>query len=413
MTLPNAFNLTHMFLAPTAAPQPPTLIQDWAGGVMTAWDPISYANTVQVGPAIYHNLPVVSPQGLTEGTVLVALAPGGYIIMGNLGSAKGVTLIDPIRYRSLRSDISASSTTLVNAGLLNFLLNVNTQYAVDGCIFYNANSTANIKFAWDGPPNMASKWSNWGTQDTSLTHLLFDAMTSYGDGSTQETYGWGHSAVAHPKGWFATSDTGGILQLRFGQNTSNATPSILQTGSWLRISELGPASGTQTYVNIYQCTGSRSYDQNGNFIGSPDGDNNMYTWALSGRSFGNEAHMWTFNGAGIRSDLAGATVLSAQMFLYCFAASDLPADYQWRWSTTASVATTMPSNGFGGLDVKRLWQVNSWGGFDITSQMSNILTSNANSVLGGSYSYFDSSTAMRGYGYSINYRPYLQIVFAR
>lgn len=413
VTVPDAFSLTRLFIAPNSVLPSPTLAQDWVGGVMTAWDAVSFANTVAVGPVIYQNLPVCSPNGLTTGTVLLAKAPGGYIVIGMLGNAAGITLIDPIRYRVLRADLSVtSSTALVNAGNLNFLLNENTQYAIDGCMFYNSNNTANIKYAWNGPPNMACKWSAWGTQDTSLTHLLFDTVTAYGDANTQEVFGWSHSAVSHPKAWFATSDTGGILQLRFAQNTSNATPAILQQGSWMRISELGPASGSQTYIKVYPATGSRSYDGSGNPIGSPDQDNLMFTWSLGSRSFGSEAHMWTFDATTMRSDLAGATILSAQMFLYCVAASSTPADLTWKWSTTSTIQATWPTNGFGGSDVQNLWVPGNWNGFDISSQMANVINNNANSVLGGSYSFTDSSAEFRGYGFSTSYRPYIQLTYA-
>lgn len=415
MTSPSAdaFTLSRQFIAPTNVPVLPSSTQDWTSAVMLTWDPVSYANTVLLGGAVLlTNLPVCSPNGLTAGTVLLAKVPGSYIIMGNLGSAKTIGFIDPIRYASVRTDVPSPNTTMINAGTLSFLVNEGTQYAIDGCIFYNANTASDIKFAWTGPPNMACKWSAWGTQDTSLsTHLLFDTVSAYGDASAQELYGWGNSAVAHPKAWFSTGDTGGLLQYRFAQNTSNATPAILQAGSWMRIAELGPASGAQTYVKIYPATGSRSYDGNGNFIGSPDGDNNLYSWYLQGRNFGNESNMWTFNAAQLRSDVAGATILSAQMFYYCFASSSVPADWAWKWSTTSTIQATFPNNGFGGLDVKNLWVVPSWNGFDITAQISHVLNSNANSVLGGSYNFADSSTGMRGYG-TTGYAPYLQITYS-
>jgi hypothetical protein len=180
----------------------------------------------------------------------------------------------------------------------------------------------------------------------------------------------------------------------------------------MRIAELGPASGEQTFVKVYPATGSRSYNGSGSPISTPDGDNNLYTWSLSGRSNGNEAHMWTFDATTMRADLAGATVLSAQMFLYCFAGSSIPADLTYRWSTTATIAGTFPNNGFGGDDIKNLWQVNSWNGFDISSQMANIINSNANSVLGGSYNFSDSASGFRGYGFSASYRPYIQVTYA-
>lgn len=414
MTTADAFSTTRLFVAPSALPQTlPSLTQPWAGGVMSFWDPVSFANTVRVGPVTYQNLPVVSPNGLTEGTVLLALAPGGYIVIGMLASAATVTVLDPIRYRVLRADISVtSSTAMVNAGPLAFELNTNTQYALDGCLFYNASTSGDINIAFDGPPNMAVKWSAWGTQNTSFTHLYFDTVAAYGDANPQQIYGWGFSAPMHPRGWFATSDTPGILQLRFAQATSNATPTILQQGSWLRIAELGAASGAQTYIKIYPATGSQTYNSAGGAqVANPAGVNGMYIGDLSSTGYGNSCHMWTFNGAQIRSDLTGATVLSAQMFLYCYRSDSHQADYPWQWSTTSTIQTTMPTNGFGGADTQNLWTPPAWAAFDITSQMSAILTQNANSVLGGPAGFYDAYSEFYGYG-TPTYAPYLQITYA-
>ncbi|MGH3546677.1 MAG: hypothetical protein ACRDQU_00825 [Pseudonocardiaceae bacterium] len=411
MTAPDAFSLTRLFVAPNSVPAPATLTQDWVGGIMLTWDPVSFANTVRVGPVVYTNLPVCSPNGLTLGTVLLAKAPGGYIVVGMLGSATSTTLLDPIRYRALRADLSNATTTFTDAGVLNFLLNINTQYAVDGCLFYNTLVGTNVKFSWNGPPNMAAKWSAWGTQDTSFTHLLFDTVLGYGDANPQEIYSWGHSAIAHPRGWFATSDTPGLLQLRFAQNTANATAALLQQGSWLRITELGPASGAQTFIKLYTATGSRSYDKNGAYIGAPDGDNNMYMGQFNSRSFGGERHMWTFPAATMRTDLAGATVLSARMYLYCFKCDSAQGDYNWFFNTAATIQTTFPTSGFGGTDVQNLWSVGAWASFDITAQMDGILTRNANSVLGGPAGFNDASTAFRGFGTG-GYQPYIEITYA-
>lgn len=413
MTVPDAFSLTRLFITPSSVPPDPTLAQDWVGGLMTQWDAVSFANTVLVGPVTYRNLPVVSPNGLTEGTVLLAKAPGGYIVMGMLGSSRGVTLIDPIRYSRMRSDLSVPSTTLINAGTLNFLLNEDTEYGIDGSLFYNAATASDIKFAWNGPPNMLARWSMYGvtTSATTSGSITSAIVQAYGDGSTQSVGGAGAAAACRPDGWFATSDTPGLLQLRVGLD-SGSTAATLQQGSWLRISELGPSSGATTFVKQYPATGSRSYNSSGAFIGSPDGDNNIYSWSLSGRSFGNESNMWTFDSATMRTDLAGATILSAQMFYYCFAASSSPADWTFLWSPTATIATTFPNNGFAGLDVKNLWVVNTWNGFDISSEISNVLTGGANSVLGGSYHFSDSATGMHGFGFSASYRPYIQVTYA-
>jgi hypothetical protein len=412
MTAADAFGLTRLFITPSSVPPDPTLAQDWVGGVMTQWDAVSFANTVTVGPVTYRNLPVVSPNGLTEGTVLLAKAPGGYIVVGMLGNSANITLIDPIRYRSLRTDVPFSSTTLIDAGPLNFLLNENTQYAVDGGLFYTAAAQGNIKFAWNGPPNMACKWTMYGTVDSSI-HTFIDvtSFTSYGDSTTQTLWLYANEQMCAPRAWFSTTDTGGLLQLRVAEG-SDAKAGTLQAGSWMRISELGAGSGTTTYIKIYPATGSRSYDHTGAYIGATDGDNNMYMGTFSGRSFGNEMHMWTFDAATMRSDLAGATILSAQMFLYCFQCGSTQGDYNWYWSTTSSLVTPAPTNSFGGTDVQNLWSVNSWNNFDITSQIHYVISSNANSVLGGPAAFNDAATAFRGYGFSASYRPYIQLTYA-
>jgi hypothetical protein len=412
MTVPDAFSLTRLFITPSSVPPDPTLAQDWVGGVMTQWDAVSFANTVLVGPVTYRNLPVVSPNGLTEGTVLLAKGPAGYIVMGMLGTASAVTLIDPIRYRALPGDISLPNTTFADAGLLNFLVNENTQYAIDGALSYISTTSNDIKFAWTGPANMAVKWSMHGLSNATLNEILTDVVVGYGDTSPQTIQGLGTTpTMCRPAGWFATTDTPGLLQLRVALD-SGTTAGSLQQGSWLRISELGSFGGANTFIKVYTATGSRSYDHSGNPIGGTDQDNNMYTWSLSGRSFGNEEHMWTFPGATMRTDLAGATILSAEMFLNAFAASSSPADLTYQWSTTSTIAATWPTNGFGGQDIKNLWSIPGWAGFDISSQMVNILTNNANSVLGGSYNFSDSATGFRGFGFGASTRPYIQVTYS-
>jgi hypothetical protein len=408
----DAFTLSRQFIAPTNIAQLPSATQDWTAAVLATWDPVSYANTVVLGGQVtLVNLPVISPQSLAEGIVILAKVPSGYVIMGNMGSVRSPGFLDPIRYRYLPGDITLPNTTLIDAGILNFLLNTNTAYAIDGALFYTSTSSNDIKFAWDGPANMVTRWSMWGEFNTSTNGILIDTLASYGDGTTQVAKGQTVPPSAKPQAFFATTDTPGLLQLRVALN-SGTTAGSLRQGSWLRISELGAFGGPNTIIKLYPATGSRSYDHNGAYIGAGDGDNFLYTWSLSGRSFGNEAHMWTFNAAQLRTDVAGATILSAQIFMYCVTGSSLPADLSWRWSVDSTIDTTFPNNGFGGGDVKNLWQANSWASFDISAQISNVISSNANSVLGGSYNFTDSASKFNGFGGSANLRPYLQVMYS-
>jgi hypothetical protein len=415
MTVPDAFSLTKLFISPPPRPLDPTLVQNLAGGTMTAWDPIALTNTVVVGQVTYQNLPSVSPIGLTTGLVLLQKSAAGYIIMGMLANAGDINLA-PIRYRELPDDVTSVSTTLQDAGVLNFLVAGNTKYGIDGVMFYNSTSASHIAWAWSGPANMLAKWNAGGDVSTGTDdYPLFDTILDYGDANTQVSFGFGHSAVAKPTARFATTDTAGLLQLRFGCSAGTG-PCVLQAGSWLRISDLGSASGATIYIKQYSCTASRSYNSDGNPIGSPDQDNNVYFGDFPDRSFGNERSMLIFPGATIRSDLAGATVLTARLWLYCIKAEEALGSFQGQAEPNTSVPSTYsPSTvGFGVNDV---WTVNSWNSVDAfylggTSSYLNKILDGYNAIGLTPTSLGRAATGFRGYGFSVALRPYLEVTYS-
>lgn len=57
------------------------------GGVCTAWDGTTYANTVTVGESTWTNLPVVNPAAMSTGLVLLAFSAAGPIVLGRLFQA--------------------------------------------------------------------------------------------------------------------------------------------------------------------------------------------------------------------------------------------------------------------------------------------------------------------------------------
>lgn len=264
MTSPDAFTLTRLFIKPGTQAAPTGLTQPWIGGILTAWDATSGANTVMVGPTQYTNLLAVNPAALSAGPVLLAKGSAGYIIMGN--------------------SIKAPSGTV-------------------------------------------------------------------------------------------------------------------------------PGTGPTSYNIQYPCTGSRSYDSSDNFIGSPDGDNNIYQGSLSGRGFGNEHSMWCFDGALIRSNLAGAVVTSAKIWMYCFACNSDTGGCDYGWLTNTTVAATWPGAGVGGHSTSNNWPVPGWGSIDILgTEHTRILNDNMNSLsIKGPI--FSDPTGFRGYGFSVSLRPYLQFAF--
>jgi hypothetical protein len=411
----DAFSLTRLFIAPGDVVSPPTLTQPWTGGVMLTWDPITMANTVQVGPIIYQNLPSVSPVGLTEGQVLLAKGPAGFIIVGMLGGA-GSALLAPIRYRALPADVSLPSTTLIDAGVLNFQVNTDTQYGIDGVLFVNSTTSNDAKFAWSGPANMAVKWSMFGLNNSTTHSIISDTVTDYGDANTQTVQGLGGSSTCQPSGWFATTDTPGILQLRVALD-SGTTAGVLQKGSWLRITDLGSNTGTVTTVVQFAAIASRSYDSSGNPIGGTDQDNNVYFGEFPDRSFGNERSMIVFDGAAIRTALAGATVLSARLFLYCFKAEETKGSFQGQTEPDSTVpATYSPSTG-AGFGVNDVWTVPSWNSVEclVTGGASSYITrilAGDNAIGLTPTSFGLAATGFRGYGFGAAFRPYLEIAYA-
>lgn len=414
MTLPDSYSLSRLFISPYNNPVTPTLTQDVAGATLTYWDPVTHANTVTVGPVVYQNLPVVSPIGLTLGPVLLMKTPGGYAIMGMLSTASA-TVYDPIRIRALNSDVSLPSTTLINAGTLNWPVTPGTQYALDGTLFCNSTTSNDYVFAWNGPANMAVKWGMFGLSNATTNGILTDTMLAYGDANPQTIQGLGAMATLRPGGWFKTTDTPGILQLRAAL-ASGTTAGLIGQGSWLRLSEITGSATANTYLKQYPTTASRSYDGNGNYIGAGDGDNNVYFGSFSDRSYGNERAVLIFPGATIRSDLAGATVLSARLYLYCFKAKETNGSFQGIAEAFTSVPTTYnPSNvGFG---VNDLWVVPSWNSVDAlylggASSYLNMILAGDNAIGLTPTTFGLAATGFHGYGFSAAYRPYLEIVYS-
>ncbi|MGH3847779.1 MAG: hypothetical protein ACRDS0_41140, partial [Pseudonocardiaceae bacterium] len=185
-------------------------------------------------------------------------------------------------------------------------------------------------------------------------------------------------------------------------------------GGYTIMGGMGAAHATvTTTVKSYPATGSRAYNASSAFIGSPDGDNNLYLGAISGTT-GVQA-LWTFDGATLRTDVAGATITVARMYLYCTRSDSPKGDLNWFFSTLSTIPTTFPATSIPhtGADQQNLWTPPGWGSFDILSQMNHILLDNANSVLVGPAQSNDAYTAFSGYGASAALRPYIQVTYQK
>jgi hypothetical protein len=379
---------------------------------MTAWDPVTGNNTVVIGSTTYTNLPSLSPNGLTVGPVMVQRSAAGWVVMGMVAKAGQAGDVDPLRWRMLPGDLSTGSTTLSDATGLAFVLNSYRRYALDGVLFMESPGAADLKLAWNGPVNMVTtRWGMYGTASaTSGTsgNLQSEVHESIGDGDFQVMSGAGAPSQCRPAGTFETGDTPGLLQLRWAQNAASGT-SFLRAGSRLSCADMGLAGTSTSMIKQYVCTASRSYDTVGDPIGGSDGDNNCYQGIFGSRGFGNEKSLMIFPGSTIRSDLSGASLLAARLYLYCFISGDSTGSCAARSEPNTSVPATYNSDS-SQATLNHAWPVPGWQSLNALTLVGNILGGdNAIGLTERVISGYE--TGFRGYGFGASTRPYLEITY--
>lgn len=168
----------------------------------------------------------------------MAFLAGQKVRASDLATETSSTLIG---YAS--ADITVvSSTTQVNATGVSIPVEANATYAWDSYLAYNANEAADIKFAWTVPTGATGHWSVLGlahTEDITTGRGIVSAFrtTNYGDSQAAAASGLdteGGTMVAFARGYLVTAGTAGTFQLRFAQNASNATASVVKAGTWVR-----------------------------------------------------------------------------------------------------------------------------------------------------------------------------------
>ena len=180
----------------------------------------------------------------------------------------------------------------------------------------------------------------------------------------------------------------------------------------------GAPSGLLTYTVNYTAIGSRSYDGDGIYIGAPDGDNNIYLSTFADRAYVNERFQVLFDGDTIRTDLSGATIAYARLWLYCFKAEETKGSLGFAWSTLSSISSSFNGTFVGEVWAKDdHWPVPGWNYFDLLTEggghtcLSEILDDGGNSIVSRQPLIPGlAATGWRGYGTSA-YRPYLEIKY--
>lgn len=192
----------------------------------------------------------------------------------------------------------------------------------------------------------------------------------------------------------------------------------------MTVEDVGPAGsitgnaggpGASTKTKSYTALNTRSYDGSGNFIGSPDGDNNIYYGGGGSRTFGNERDIIIFDGATMRADLTGATIISAALWLYCINSKDASGSYQFTLGSETAVPATFGSITGPAYFIDQGWPVPGWGSIDMAAggspAINEIIASGKNS-LKGSKSFSSENTGFSGFGGTASLRPHIDVTYS-
>jgi hypothetical protein len=136
-----------------------------------------------------------------------------------------------------------SSTTLVQSALA-VTLEANAEYALDGYLAYVAGATGDFKMALTVPSGATGHWglqavatgssTNGGTEGDMIA-LRLDAFGTSNVLTANGSSSFSGRMMALLRGYISTAGSGGPVTVHFAQNTSNATATTLDDGTWIRL----------------------------------------------------------------------------------------------------------------------------------------------------------------------------------
>lgn len=115
----------------------------------------------------------------------------------------------------------------------------NCRYALDGMLFNGGVVAADFRLAWTGPAGFNIMWAPIGP-DPATTGDPTLMVLAQGGNATELVVGIypTGAGVVRPAGFVTTAGTAGNVSLAWAQGTSNASPTSLAAGSWLRMTKL-------------------------------------------------------------------------------------------------------------------------------------------------------------------------------
>lgn len=118
-------------------------------------------------------------------------------------------------------------------------LMANAQYSVDALLLTGGDAAADFRLTFTAPAGATVQWTprGPGTTVTADPATLVLAQQGVGTEAVVGLYTTGAGIIA-PRGTITTAATAGNLSLAWAQGTTNAVPTSLAAGSWLRVIRL-------------------------------------------------------------------------------------------------------------------------------------------------------------------------------
>ena len=137
-----------------------------------------------------------------------------------------------VAYKTSNQSVT-SSTTLVNDNALSLAVAANAVYRMELGMTYTADTAGDIKIAWTTPASSTIAQAVCMGLSTTAATSSDDFTVGASSAPPFGGIGAGSPAATLYIFIFTTAGTAGTLQLQWAQNTSSATATTVQTGSYL------------------------------------------------------------------------------------------------------------------------------------------------------------------------------------
>jgi hypothetical protein len=157
---------------------------------------------------------------------------------GDKPTAQQLNDFGPLFVTKLIDETVTSSTTLQDDDELFLSVAANCTYWMDVLFLYRAAATPLIKIAFSGPTAATLAWTPWALHNSVTAATAGTIETVIRDISGEISLGvagTGTTVTARPVGILTTSSTAGTFRVRWAQNVSNATGSVVKAGSSLML----------------------------------------------------------------------------------------------------------------------------------------------------------------------------------